>query len=341
MNQKDFIISLAQEGLSFTEIQNKANEEYGRHAFKRSYIYKLMQEVKLGVTHEEEGDKPGRKPDEQLLIRIVQVLEEKPYFTVRRIADKLKENPSTIYRYLTQYLGMVYKFTKWIPHLLNSEQKQKRVEEAKALLLVLRSCKKMGWHNIITGDESWFTMYYGARGGWVENDENGPTFSGSTIDNEKIMVTVIWGVYSIHLINFLPTSEHFNTAYFQANIMQPLSKNRDLIWPGNNKRKIWLHLDNCKVHNSAVSQKFYEPLGFKRAPHPPYSPDLAPSDYFLFGYAKNELRGEVFESIDDLQARIEEIFMSISIEKKKEVFEAWIKRCEWVIDNEGEYYAEH
>jgi hypothetical protein len=29
----------------------------------------------------------------------------------------------------------------------------------------------------------------------------------------------------------------------------------------------------------------------KQAPHPPYSPDLAPSDLFLFGYAKGMLMG--------------------------------------------------
>jgi transcriptional regulator with AAA-type ATPase domain len=38
----------------------------------------------------------------------------------------------------------------------------------------------------------------------------------------------------------------------------------------------------------------------KRPPHPPYSPDLAPSDFYLFGYVKGCFAGHSFESEDAL-----------------------------------------
>jgi hypothetical protein len=31
----------------------------------------------------------------------------------------------------------------------------------------------------------------------------------------------------------------------------------------------------------------------KRAPHPPYSPDLAPCDFYLFGYVKDRLSSDL------------------------------------------------
>ena len=79
-------------------------------------------------------------------------------------------------------------------------------------------------------------------------------------------------------------------------------------------------------------------LGFKRAPHPPYSPDIAPSDFFLFGYVKEQLKGKSFRDGDELFQMISTIINSISEKTRKKVFEEWRDRCEWVTTHEGLYY---
>ena len=66
-------------------------------------------------------------------------------------------------------------------------------------------------------------------------------------------------------------------------------------------------------------------------PHPPYSSDLAPSDFFLFGYVKGKLEGERFEEPEDLLFRIREIIAEIPIETLNNVFNEWIRRCNEVI----------
>jgi hypothetical protein len=43
-----------------------------------------------------------------------------------------------------------------------------------------------------------------------------------------------------------------------------------------------------------------------RASHPPHSPDLALSDFHLFGYMKHCLRGQSFDAADELFSAIEE-----------------------------------
>lgn len=82
----------------------------------------------------------------------------------------------------------------------------------------------------------------------------------------------------------------------------------------------------------------YDELGFKRAPHPAYSPDVAPSDFYLFGYLEEKLKGKQFNEIDELEEALHEIFGTISYDQRKAVFESWIKRCDWVAANNGEYY---
>jgi len=45
-------------------------------------------------------------------------------------------------------------------------------------------------------------------------------------------------------------------------------------------------------------------LGLEVLPHPPYSPDLAPSDYHLFGPMKKMLGEQKFASDTELQSTV-------------------------------------
>jgi hypothetical protein len=76
----------------------------------------------------------------------------------------------------------------------------------------------------------------------------------------------------------------------------------------------------------------------KRLPHPAYSPDIAPSDFFLFGYVKEQQKGMQFEDSAALLSNIQEIFENMENGVLIRVFEEWITRLMWVIDHNGEYY---
>ena len=67
-------------------------------------------------------------------------------------------------------------------------------------------------------------------------------------------------------------------------------------------------------------------LKFKMVPHPPYSPDLAPSDFWLFPNLKETLKGQHFLSDDEVEAAVRKWISS-----KPETFfingmEKWIER---------------
>ena len=67
-------------------------------------------------------------------------------------------------------------------------------------------------------------------------------------------------------------------------------------------------MDNAHVHTSHITQEQIDKVGFQLVPHPPYSPDLAPSDYSLFGELKKLLRGKMFESSEDLEDTVRSFF---------------------------------
>jgi histone-lysine N-methyltransferase SETMAR len=70
------------------------------------------------------------------------------------------------------------------------------------------------------------------------------------------------------------------------------------------KAVLFLH-DNAHAHRALATQKKLAYLGIQCLDHPPYSPDLAPSDYFLFPGLKKQLNGRHFSSEEEVIAASE------------------------------------
>jgi transposase len=64
---------------------------------------------------------------------------------------------------------------------------------------------------------------------------------------------------------------------------------------------VLLH-DNARPHTAARTRALLEHLNWVLFDHPPYSPDLAPSDYRLFIYLKNWLGSQRFNNNELMEA---------------------------------------
>jgi len=73
-------------------------------------------------------------------------------------------------------------------------------------------------------------------------------------------------------------------------------------------------------------------------PHPPYSPDLAPLDFFLFPKLKSTLKGKRFESIDEIKTNSVTELKAIPKDAFLECFQKWKKRWDKCIKRGGEYF---
>ena len=77
--------------------------------------------------------------------------------------------------------------------------------------------------------------------------------------------------------------------------------------------------------------------GFKLIEHPPYSPDLAPSDFHLFPKLKTAISGTHFQSDDDVIQAVDDF---LNYQEKyffKCGIEALKHRWQMCIDKEGDY----
>jgi hypothetical protein len=99
---------------------------------------------------------------------------------------------------------------------------------------------------------------------------------------------------------------------------------------------LWLDAHRARPHKANVLTDYITRNEMKRTPHPLYSPDLAPSDFFLFGYVKRKSMGYRAESESELLVRIGVILAQIPREVLNAVFFGWMDRLQQCIDTNGD-----
>ncbi|GFT62049.1 putative transposase [Trichonephila clavipes] len=84
-----------------------------------------------------------------------------------------------------------------------------------------------------------------------------------------------------------------------------------------------------KTCHTAISvNRFLASKNITVAPQPPYSPDLSPSDFFLFPELRNHLKGHHFGTLENIQTAVADQLKAISISEFHQCYEEWKKRLQ-------------
>ena len=98
------------------------------------------------------------------------------------------------------------------------------------------------------------------------------------------------------------------------------------------------HQDNAPVHKSILVTDYLTQMGIKTVPHPPYSPDLAPCDFWLFPKLKENLRGNRYSTIEDMKEAVTRVQNTLTQEDFQGAFQKLLERYNKCIDVGGEYF---
>ena len=147
---------------------------------------------------------------------------------------------------------------------------------------------------------------------------------------------VFWDAEGILLVDILPNGQTINADRYISTLKKlkhALRRKR----PALSDDQVLLLHDNARPHTAHRTQAAIQKLGWTVLPHPPYSPDLAPSDFHLFGKLKESLRGNHYASIDDVRNAVNAWIK----QTPKDFFEAGIfklvPRWQKCIAGEGDY----
>jgi histone-lysine N-methyltransferase SETMAR len=140
-------------------------------------------------------------------------------------------------------------------------------------------------HRFITMDETWIHHYTPESKQqskqWTEAGCSAPKKRRSVPSARKVMASVFWDAEGILFIDYLEKGKIITGEYY-SNLLTRLDEKVREKRPGLQKKNIIFHQDNAPAHKIVLAMGKLRDLHYELLKHPIYSPDLAPSDFFLF-----------------------------------------------------------
>ena len=313
----------------------------GSKALSKRTIYRWIEAFEAGQSSIEDAPRSGR-PREAVTPSNINIIEDlinnDPHISIESIQEVISISTGSIETILHNEISVKKVCAKWVPHVITDENKRKRVEISRQLLEYLDN----GFQNIITGDEAWFHFFTVSSKNdnkvWLRQGENRPQITRTAKNSKKRMFCIFFSVDGI-VASVVVEKGHTVTGDYYRNIILPtMFKKFKEISGRSTVRDVMLHHDNAAPHKSKVVTKYLQEERVILLPHPPYSPDLAPCDFFLFPKIKKELGGKWFERIQDLAHAVKLVTDSIPQEEFSECFQSWRRRLRRCIEVKGEYF---
>ena len=185
--------------------------------------------------------------------------------------------------------------------MLTVDQKRQRVVDSKRCLELFRRNKPNFLRRYVTMDETWIHHYTPeskrSSAEWTAVGETRPKRPKTQMWAGKVMASVFWGAHRDLFIDYL--EKGINRERYISHMMHLKNEFGEKRLQMR-KKKVLFHQDNAPCHKSLATMAKLNELSFKMLPHPPYSTDLAPSDYHLFADLKKMLQGKRFYSNEEV-----------------------------------------
>ena len=316
MEQEGFrgiIFHFAKKGYSATEIRDELVAVHGDEAPAYSTVARWAAHWRYGVTSVFDAPRSGRVCDavtQEMVNRVRRIINGDRRLTLEQIRKMTKISKGSVYTIINKELSLSKLSARWVPRMLTNELKGSRMDISERNLEEMRKDKSKFFDRIVTQDETWVHHFdpesKEQSKEWREKGSPAPRKFKKTKRSGKIMASIFWDTKGILMIDYLVKGKTINGKYY-ADLLVKLreaivQKRRGKL----SKVPLLLH-DNASVHTAQVAVSSATNCGFEILEHPAYSPDLAPSDFYLFPTLKKELRGRIFDSDDEVIDAVEDV----------------------------------
>ena len=134
---------------------------YGESAMSKKRVYEWYKRFQDGREDVEDDERPGRpstSTTDENVEKVKEMVMNDRRITIREVADDVGISIVSCHEIFSNVLGMKRVAAKFVPKLLNFEQKQRRMEVAQESLNDVNDDAEL-LKRIITGDETWVYGY--------------------------------------------------------------------------------------------------------------------------------------------------------------------------------------
>ena len=328
-----------------TAIVKLLGEEFGEKSMTKAAIYRWIIKFKAGrenvhIPHNLRSPR-GCVITPTSIELVKKIVEQDRRLTVDEISSSSGISVGSVHKILHNKLKYRKKVCRWVPHHLNEDLKTARVDVCRNLITRYSSEGKRFIDRIITGDETWVYHYLPeskeSSKQWVESGSSPPKKLQCERSTKKVMLVCFWDSDGLLVKHLVKEGCTVNKDYYTMILREYLAPAIREKRPHLRNTRVLLQQDNARPHTAGFTQDAIRELGWELLPHPPYSPDLAPSDYYLFAILKSFLRGRRFTSRPAIGSAIHQWSLTLTGEQFHKSMHQLPRRWRECIDMKGSY----
>lgn len=332
-----------QSGLSASDSLNRLSTAFPDSAPSRTTVYEWYSEFRNGRVSLKDSARVGRPMEatnEENVEAIRGILSVDSRVTIEYLSDQLGISTGSVHNILHDKLKMRRISARWVPHLLSQDQKNRRVTWCEEMLFRYQHGESRQLRNLITGDETWVYCYdpesKQQSSQWTVKGQPPPTKVVKSRSVVKKMVATFFMMHG-HVSTVPVENQRTVTSFWYITECLPrvIDDSRQFL---SRRSPLLLHHDNAPAHSAHQTGNFLAENNVALVGHPPYSPDLAPCDFFLFPRVKAKLRGRRFPSVDDAVTSYLDEINRITPDEWTECYQNWFKRMRKCVNMHGEYF---
>jgi len=325
-------------GKTLQEIVAELNAGYGLESPSLSTVKRWFNEFKRGRTSVFDEEKSGRPSEinENVTEKLQEIVKQERRITTRELTSRLNVSKGTVNTLLSSF-GIRKLCSRFIPRFLTAEMQSCRLDCCQKNLELFEQFGDLFLVNIITMDETTLSLYVPESKResleWkFPGEASTKKMRSSAFHRKAMMLTLFWDANGVILADFLNSGTNINSEYYSNLVLEARKKRRK-----SRLCDLYYLADNAPVHTSQHSKAVFDTIGMRMLQHPPYSPDLAPSDFYLFRHLKKHLRGERFNNKDDLKAAVTNFLNEKPTDFFQKAFSELVVRWRKCVNAEGNY----
>lgn len=331
-------------GKTATETFELIKKAHGEEAMSRPNVFKWFALFRDGREDLADNFRSGRPKTTRTAANIKKVadlLKNDRCLSVKMIEEITGIPKTIVHEILTEDLHKRKICSRFVPHKLTDDQQVARVKHC----IDMKQSADLDpnvLRNLVTVDETWCFQYEPLTkrqsSEWIGDGEERPKKLRMQKSHVKTLLTVFFDSKGIIHKEFAPEGQTVTGEYY-LEVLDRFYTRMRRVRPEYREQGCWRFLhDNAPAHKCRIVQEFLAKKGVVVLDHPPYSPDLAPADFWLFPKLKLAMKGHRYSSIRDIQTSVTEVLEGIPKNTFPGCFESFYKRFESCIRSRGEYF---
>ena len=294
--------------MNVTSCMNRAS------AFEWQKIFKADRE---SVRDDERCGRSKEVRTPELLGQIKNFMDKDRCVSIKKTSAQFDVSVGTVHTIIREELKMRKICTKFVRRVHREDQKERRCHDSREMVELVNSDPAV--HDaLVTCDESWIYCYdpEAKRQSSQWKHAGSPRLKKarqSKSTHKLLMIPFLENTGFIYM-HWVPTGQTVNKEYY-VKVLREFRKRFRRKRPALFKSDQWhFHQDNAPVHNSILVTDYLTKMGIETDPQPPYSPNLAPCDFWLFPKLKVELRGCRYETIEKMKEAVTKVIDTLTQE---------------------------